>query len=586
MPLLSLFLLNHCQCCRLFLIGQIPEWCSILEWLIDAQEEIDDALSVGVRKVVSQVPFDGGHNFGVRVENWFLFRQLGMMGYRPTILHWNGVSHLIVHLSDFFKQLRIHVNFYIFSKTQLSQLFQTGVISDYFLGKIGAIQRINTICSNGSSLNLDQTELFKGGSVGSVRIIGQFLTRIARKLTCLISKLFNNIKEILWKALHLLFHSLDIIVCQTDLQRLRKFLVQRQVYKVSVFWCHSFLSSVRGFGQIQNVQRVGVLLKEACKVFPCRYCILILGFVQYDVRLRLQRIWYLGPKEGNWTSNLHKGAQHWQTTFPPRHRMPFNNLFNFNMICHVSFMIYASSQIASARKMPITSCNECERERISAVSETSLVYIAVDYWHDPLFAIYWVIKVANQEVIPHHLGVPWRILFQLLSHSIFVLSKLDLLFFLLFVRLAPKEATRGLFRGNRLRSSTKSVQLFLLVFKEAICRIWGTLSVHVRIVEGLYFGKSPIFTNILLSNLSHDILLQWSGQIVGVAEVEAVRDFNLVKNVQIFGLFIFVFLGGTPEKGYHLGLRDLIHRVFPDGGYSFFARNQHDVEAFKKAYKA
>lgn len=130
-----------------------------------------------------------------------------------------------------------------------------------------------------------------------MRIIRQLLAGIARKLTSLVGESLDYVKKVLRESFDFLFHCLYIIVGQAYFQRFWQFFVQGKMHEVSVLRSHSFFSPIIGFGQVENVEREGVLLKQTSEVFSCRNCILILLFVQDDVWLGLERIRDLGPEK-------------------------------------------------------------------------------------------------------------------------------------------------------------------------------------------------------------------------------------------------------------------------------------------------
>ena len=51
-------LLHLSKKCSFFLICQVPDRYTIFQWLIDAKEQIDNTLSIGVAEVISVMPFD------------------------------------------------------------------------------------------------------------------------------------------------------------------------------------------------------------------------------------------------------------------------------------------------------------------------------------------------------------------------------------------------------------------------------------------------------------------------------------------------------------------------------------------------
>ena len=66
---------------RLFFIRQIPDGHLILHGLVDAQEKIDDTLSIRVTKVVCQVTLDARDKLRGYGQDAFLTAKLGMMRY-------------------------------------------------------------------------------------------------------------------------------------------------------------------------------------------------------------------------------------------------------------------------------------------------------------------------------------------------------------------------------------------------------------------------------------------------------------------------------------------------------------------------
>ena len=66
---------------RLFFIRQIPDGHLILHGLVDAQEKIDDTLSIRVTKVVCQVTLDARDKLRGYGQDAFLTAKLGMMSY-------------------------------------------------------------------------------------------------------------------------------------------------------------------------------------------------------------------------------------------------------------------------------------------------------------------------------------------------------------------------------------------------------------------------------------------------------------------------------------------------------------------------
>ena len=87
--------------------------------------------------------------------------------------------------------------------------------------------------------------------------------------------------------------------------------------------------------------------------------------------------------------------------------MSVNYLLDLDPVGNIALMIDTSTQVACACVVSATSSYDHEREAVAAILEVFLVYIAMNDWHAPLFTLNTAIKVAYQEVVPHHLVVPW-----------------------------------------------------------------------------------------------------------------------------------------------------------------------------------
>ena len=74
-------LLHFGNMLRLFFIRQIPDGHLILHGLIDAQEKIDDTLSIRITEVVCQVALDARDKLRSYGQDAFLTAKLGMMRY-------------------------------------------------------------------------------------------------------------------------------------------------------------------------------------------------------------------------------------------------------------------------------------------------------------------------------------------------------------------------------------------------------------------------------------------------------------------------------------------------------------------------
>ena len=64
---------------RFLLISQVPDRHSILHGLIDAKEEIDDALAVRITKVVRQVALNARDQLRCNRKDALLLAKLGVM---------------------------------------------------------------------------------------------------------------------------------------------------------------------------------------------------------------------------------------------------------------------------------------------------------------------------------------------------------------------------------------------------------------------------------------------------------------------------------------------------------------------------
>ena len=90
-----------------------------------------------------------------------------------------------------------------------------------------------------------------------------------------------------------------------------------------------------------------------------------------------------------------------------------NDLFYLDPVGNVAFRIDASPQVSCPSIMSTPSSNEIEGESIAAIFVVLAVNEAMDDRGDPFVPFDALIKVTNQEVIPHHLALPRLVLLQL-----------------------------------------------------------------------------------------------------------------------------------------------------------------------------
>ena len=140
-------------------------------------------------------------------------------------------------------------------------------------------------------------------------------------------------------------------------------------------------------------------------MFACRHSILVNVLVENDVGLGLEWVRNLTPEERDRASNLYEGAQHRLVTLETTRNTVYN-LLNFDPIGDITLVIDSSTQIPSACEVAITPCDNHDGELVAAIDEILLVDVAVNHWHNPLFALYGGVEVAHKEVVPHHLIVP------------------------------------------------------------------------------------------------------------------------------------------------------------------------------------
>ena len=69
-------------------------------------------------------------------------------------------------------------------------------------------------------------------------------------------------------------------------------------------------------------------------------------------------------------------------------------------------MVDPPSQVPRAREVPISPCNDHNRELVSAIHEVFLENVALDNRHYPLFALQSCVEFSYEEVIEHCLIVP------------------------------------------------------------------------------------------------------------------------------------------------------------------------------------
>ena len=72
-------------------------------------------------------------------------------------------------------------------------------------------------------------------------------------------------------------------------------------------------------------------------------------------------------------------------------------------------------------------------------------------------------------------------------------------------------------------------------------------------------------------------------QVIGVREVEAVRDLDAIEYLQVLRLVLRVFQRGFLEQRHHLRILDLIDAVLADLGDLLLRGDEYDVKALEEA---
>ena len=185
--------------------------------------------------------------------------------------------------------------------------------------------------------------------------VAHFLARLAREEPGVLHEASHVLKQIVREVLDLFLLGLHIVVEKIDLEAFRELLIDGIVDEAAVLGSDCLFPCVIGFGQIEAVERVGVLLEEACEVLSGGHRVLVDVLVEHYVGLHRQWVRDLRPEEGDRTSHLDEGA-HLRLGVRHGAGMPPDNLLNLDPVGNVAFLVDASSQVSRSSKMPTPSC--------------------------------------------------------------------------------------------------------------------------------------------------------------------------------------------------------------------------------------
>ena len=84
----------------------------------------------------------------------------------------------------------------------------------------------------------------------------------------------------------------------------------------------------------------------------------------------------------------------------------FDDLLDFDPVRDITLVVDSPSQVPRSREVPVSPCNDHNRELVSTIHEVFLEYVALDDRHDPFFALQSRVEFSDEEIIEHCLIVP------------------------------------------------------------------------------------------------------------------------------------------------------------------------------------
>lgn len=232
------------EICSCF-IGNLPYRDVVFMGDIDSKKQVEYSLLRRINYHIIKMPLHTRDNF--TKPKSFLLTHAGMMCYRASILHWYRITHFIVHLKKAVEKLRLHLDIDLLKHSHTHQLLKNCHVTYKFLSKISTIKRVNTVCS-------DNTSLY-------AYLLLPWIRTIDLKYTNFLKCFLGQCEQTKRKIPLLLLLGLDIVMMVSNLKILGQIPIYLLVDNFGVFVRHNTLPLIILLRQIKNKDGIREFVK-------------------------------------------------------------------------------------------------------------------------------------------------------------------------------------------------------------------------------------------------------------------------------------------------------------------------------------